>query len=176
MNLAPIAVAAAVGALLALWPRLRRSGGSIIGGASDDGPLPPYAPRDFQTTCDPTPKAHVVEFRDWILANYGGNAWGGGIARSCKVGGKSEHKEGRALDWSPKSKAQGDKLVQDLLASDAQGRPHALARKWGVQYLIWHRRMWRAYSDPPGQWFPYKGASPHTDHVHLTIQRKDPTP
>jgi hypothetical protein len=179
---AVIALGGLAGLVAALWSKRARAatpalelGGKVSSAVPGFGfgkapPIRAYAPADFQTTCDPTPKQHAKAFKDWVLANYGGRS--GGIARACNIGGKSEHKEGRAWDWFPPNKEAGDRLVADLLAADKWGRPDALARKWGLQYLIWYRRMWRAYSKLPDKWHPYRGASPHTDHIHVTLSRE----
>lgn len=162
------------GIAAAIQRRRRRpvsEGGAPLGGAPD--PLPTLQPRDFQTDCDPTPKPCVEAFRDMVLEQYGGRS--GGIYRDCDIGGKSEHKEGRAWDWFPPDKATGDRLVGDMLATDASGRAFAMARRWGLQYLIWWRRMWRAYpADAPG-WHDYtitgNATLEHRDHVHFTFSR-----
>jgi hypothetical protein len=48
-----------------------------------------------------------------------------GILRGCHVGGRSEHKEGRAWDWhvnadDPEDRARVTQLINWLLAPDAQ--------------------------------------------------------
>lgn len=46
------------------------------------------------------------------------------------------------------------------------------ARDRRIKYIIWDRHMWRSY-DKPGipAWSkaPYSGASPHTDHMHVSV-------
>jgi peptidoglycan hydrolase-like protein with peptidoglycan-binding domain len=48
------------------------------------------------------------------------------------------------------------------------GRLGAQARRLGVMYVIYNRRMWRTY-DPARGWTAYNGASPHTDHIHISF-------
>jgi hypothetical protein len=132
-------------------------------------PLPSYQP---QTTCDPTPKPGAVALLDLLLRAYPGTR-NLGIIRECHVGGTSEHKEGRALDWGvsaldPAEKAKADELIAQLLATDVHGNVAALARRLGVMYLIWDQRIWT----PKGGWQPYSGSSPHTDHVHISLTRE----
>jgi hypothetical protein len=55
-----------------------------------------------------------------------------------------------------------------LLAPDELGNDGAMARRLGVMYVIWDSRIWRSYQAARG-WQPYSGASPHTDHVHLSF-------
>jgi hypothetical protein len=130
-----------------------------------------YAAYVGQTTCDPTPKPGVVGFRDLLQAEYGRNDLG--IGRACGSGGTSEHKEGRALDYpfnafDSAQLAQANDLLNWLLATDQHGNAHALARRFGVMYIIWNHRIWRAYEASSG-WQSYSGASPHTDHVHVSF-------
>ncbi|GKQ39634.1 hypothetical protein [Streptomyces sp. A012304] len=35
-------------------------------------------------------------------------------------------------------------------------------------YMIWNRRIWMA-NRPGAGWQPYRGANPHTDHVHFSF-------
>lgn len=123
-----------------------------------------------QSTCDATPKPGVAEFRDMVLAAYPGTG-DSGIGRACNVGGQSEHKEGRAWDWRVSATSQGhiaNDALNWLLATDKFGNKHALARRFGIMYIIWNRQVWRAY-DPDAGWRPYTGENPHTDHVHFSF-------
>ena len=127
-----------------------------------------YAVYDGQKTCDSTPKAGVVAFRDLILATYPCTG-SSGISRECSSGGTSEHKEGRAWDWAvnyphPAPTA----LLAWLLATDASGNTHAMARRFGIMYMIWNRQIWKSYQSAKG-WQHYTGANDHTDHVHFSF-------
>lgn len=173
-----LAIAAAAGVLLALLPRMRAASAAPAHD-HDLGPLPNYAPADPQSTCSPSPKPGTTALMDYVVATYGGRS--GGIFRSCDRGGPSEHKEGRAWDWFPPNKAAGDRLVADFLARDAQGRPHATARRWGLQYFIWWRKLWssskaRRDGDVDGSgWKPYTRTGSvtarHEDHIHFSQSR-----
>jgi hypothetical protein len=78
------------------------------------------------------------------------------IAGTTRV---SVHSEGRALDigFSGVSNPAGTRLVNALL-------PHV--GKLGIQVIIWNRRIW-SRANPRGA--TYRGASPHTDHVHIEL-------
>jgi len=126
---------------------------------------------DGQSTCDPTPDEGVKAFRDYVLHHFGGGDMG--IARECDQGGKSEHKEGRAWDWGvvpgasltvPYTEPKVDKILEWLFQNDAE-----IARRAGIMYLIYNRRVWRAYKDP--HWEDYTGKSPHIDHFHISFSR-----
>jgi hypothetical protein len=103
-----------------------------------DGPdIEGYARYEGQSTCDPSPKPGTVALRNLLLARYPATG-SGGISRGCDVGGRSEHKEGRAFDWSahvdnPKQLAAVEDFLNSLFATDSYGHRHALARRMGVQ-------------------------------------------
>lgn len=81
------------------------------------------------------------------------------------IGGDAEHQQ-RQSDHNT-----GDAL--DITADPANGPPldvlaAALLRDPRTHYVIWNRRI----ANPEkagGAWRPYTGASPHTDHLHLSI-------
>ncbi|TPG19211.1 peptidoglycan-binding domain-containing protein [Pedococcus bigeumensis] len=130
---------------------------------------PPY---QAQRLCDPHAKPGVVAFAKLMTANYKLGSADGGITRNCNSG-LTEHSEGRAWDWmlsvnKPNEKAVADAVTQWLSAPDAQGRPGAMARRFGIMYIIWNHKMWRAY-DPARGWATYTGPVPHTDHVHFSF-------
>ncbi len=127
-------------------------------------------PYQKQVVCDPTPKPGVVAFAQLLNSHYGTRYYG--IGRTCGAD-VSEHYEGRALDWmisaaKPDEKALADAIVAWLVAPDKQGRQGAMARRFGINYIIWNRHMWRSYAPERG-WAVYTGVSPHTDHIHFTF-------
>jgi hypothetical protein len=138
-----------------------------------DGPdIEGYARYEGQSTCDPAPKPGALAIRNLLLSRYPATT-SMGISRACDVGGKSEHKEGRAFDWganvtNAKQRAAVDDFLNALFATDSYGHHHALARRMGVMYVIWNGQIWSAYRADAG-WQPYSGASPHTDHVHISL-------
>lgn len=138
---------------------------------------------DSQSKCDPKAKPGVLAFQAMVLRAYPGTG-AGSISRACSVGGQSEHKEGRAWDWSvnvavPSQKSAADELIKWLGADDEYGNDSAMARRLGIMYVIWNRRMWH----PGSGWSVYcvqKKAGckdpddgglrhPHTDHVHFSF-------
>jgi hypothetical protein len=136
------------------------------------GPLDDLAPYQPQTTCTPRPKPGVVGFQRIVLASFPATG-SSGISRACSIGGRSEHKEGRAWDWtvsvaSPADRAAARRVFNWLLRADTRGRRFAMARRLGVMYIIHNRRIWGSYRAAEG-WRPYVGANPHTDHVHLSF-------
>lgn len=131
----------------------------------------PEAPSPYQAqvSCDPVEKPGAVAIRSLLKATYG-KANSGGITRACSVGGASEHKEGRAYDWglnvnNASDKAMADSFVAWVSGPDAKGVAGGNGHRLGIQYVIWNKRIWNARSG----WKAYTGASPHTDHVHISL-------
>ena len=127
----------------------------------------PYLP---QTVCDPAAKPGVTAFARLMSQHYSEFSYG--ISRACNYG-LTEHSEGRALDWmlnknDPTEHAIADAVVDWLVAPDANGQPGAMARRFGIMYIIWDRRIWGTYQMNEG-WRPYYGSSPHTDHIHFSF-------
>lgn len=128
----------------------------------------PYLP---QVSCDPTVKPGVDALRRTLMAAYGGRDLG--VTRGCDVGGRSEHKEGRAWDWGlsasvPAEKAMADQFLTWLLAPGPNGMGALNARRLGVMYVIWNGKIWSAYRAAEG-WRAYTGGESHADHIHISL-------
>jgi hypothetical protein len=143
-------------------------------------PSPGY---EGQRKCSATDKPGVVAFRKLVLRAYPGTGYGS-ISRGCSIGGNSEHKEGRAWDWgvnaaNASQKRAAENLFEWLLAKDPYGNSYAMARRLGVMYIIFNRRIWFPGSGwgvycrqkPRGCVSPRDGGirHPHTDHVHFSF-------
>jgi hypothetical protein len=135
-----------------------------------------------ENTCNPTAKPGPRYLARLLNATYGPIS--SNIVRPCTAA-DSGHKEGRALDWMvsarvPAQKAMGDAFVAWLQAPDASGNPEAMARRLGIQYVIWNSMTWRAY-DPARGWTEYDGClhkphksrawdnTCHRTHVHISF-------
>jgi hypothetical protein len=132
-------------------------------------PLPKYA---GQSKCSPTAKPGTSALSKMLLSTYKGSR-SLGIVRACKIGGTSEHKEGRAFDWglsaySARDRGYANDFTKWALATDKYGNKYANARRLGIQYMIWNKRIWSVSYASSG-WRKYTGASPHTDHVHISL-------
>jgi hypothetical protein len=146
--------------------------------------IDPFPGYEGQSKCDPSPKPGVLAFQSIVLAKEPGTG-AGSISRDCSIGGQSEHKEGRAWDWGaradvPSQRAAAERILDWLAAPDSYGNEAALARRFGIMYLIFNRRIW----SPGGGWRVYcvqkgKGCvapgtksdvrDPHTSHVHFSF-------
>ncbi len=150
--------------------------------AAEAAPPDPYAPYQPQTNCSPHAKPGTVRLSAWLQRQYPGSG-SMGISRSCHDGGVSEHKEGRAFDWAVNVHSARDRgyvgsFLHRILATDAEGDKHALARRMGIMYLIWDDHIYASYSGFAKR--PYhgcrvaKGCSDtlrHRNHVHLSLSR-----
>jgi hypothetical protein len=131
--------------------------------------LQPYV---GQSICDPVAKPGVKAFSSIVLNAYRDTS-SLGIVRDCGTGGQSEHKEGRAWDWgvsvsSATDVAHVNEMMAWLMATDAAGNKYARLRRLGIMYMIWNKRIWKAYQPDKG-WQAYSGADPHTGHVHFSF-------
>jgi len=117
--------------------------------------------------CSGRPMPGALALFSWLQGRWpAGHSMG--IYNCRPVRGRrsmSIHSEGRAVDFGlpvhgGRAHPQGIEIVRAL---GAQGR------RWGVQAVIWDRRIWSARS-PNGR--PYKGVNPHIDHLHIELTRR----
>jgi hypothetical protein len=133
-------------------------------------------PEVWESTCDVQDRVEqigVVAFRAMILAELGG---GEGNIWACS---HFEHEEGRAWDWmndaaNPEDAARVEAVLNWLLAPDQFGRPHEMARRLGLAYIIWNHRIITFWGSNR-TWRPYGCADDptpsncHTNHVHFAF-------
>ena len=143
---------------------------------------------DHATRCRRSPMRGTLALQDWLGRNARGSSWG--IVRCEKLGedNYSLHAEGRALDWHLDAsrradRAEADRIIALLLAPDRLGNERALARRMGIQEIIWNCRSWFAGMD---RFKPYsacydergrrkRGVSrtlAHRDHIHFGLSRR----
>jgi hypothetical protein len=146
-------------------------------------PVEGFASYDPQRTCTRKPRVGTVELGEYLVATYGGS--GGAVNRSCAGTSVSEHKDGRAVDWTldaavPADQALAQEFLDDVLAPDAAGEPAALARRMGIMYLIWDDTMYAAYDGFAPRRYrssscrSVRTCSPtlrHRDHVHISLSK-----
>lgn len=137
----------------------------------------PAASYEGQVICSPRPKPGAVKLANLIKKTYGD--YSVSIPRGCGVGGTSEHKEGRALDWmvgmGKAGHADAEAFLGWLLGPDQAGVAGGNATRLGVMYIAWNDRFWRAYDAGRG-WSEQdaclsKGddTSCHRNHVHISL-------
>lgn len=125
-----------------------------------------------QTSCDPAEKPGITDFKSRVLARYPvTDDWGS--SRNCADDGVSEHLEGRAWDWHAdvrnrrQFRAAGH-LLTWLTAPGPDGEAGYNARRLGIMYIIYNRRIWGSYRMAEG-WRVLSTSNPHTDHVHFSF-------
>jgi hypothetical protein len=142
---------------------------------------------DPATHCSSKTRPGVVKLVRWLEENSRGVFWG---SYRCEKWGKHEaslHAENRAIDWHldasvPVDRKAADELINLLLATDSAGNAQALARRMGVEELIWDCEYWAAGMR---EFQPYppcygKRGKPrkkvnvtvaHRDHVHIGMTK-----
>jgi hypothetical protein len=133
-----------------------------------------------------TPKASrpgMLALQRWLEANVRGVFWGSYRCERWGKGQASLHAEKRAIDWhldvsDRADRRAAEKLIRLLLAPDTAGNPQALARRMGVEELIWDCGYWGAGMTQFSEYSPCYGKRgklkrkldktvAHRDHVHI---------
>jgi hypothetical protein len=142
---------------------------------------------DHAVKCNKRTKPGIVALTEWLEANTRGVFWG---SYRCEKWGKdsaSLHAENRAIDWHldvavKADRKAADKLFRLLLAPDEAGNPQALARRMGVQELIWDCGYWGAGMtdfSPYSPCYTKRGelrknvdkTIAHRDHIHIGMTK-----
>ena len=140
---------------------------------------------DHAKECKKRPQPGMLALQRWLEKNAAGVSWG--IMR-CEKWGKNSaslHAEGRALDWRLDSRNRrqlraANRLIKLLLATDKNGNEHALARRMGIQEIIYNCRSWWSGSEGMGNYsvcFNERGkrlkhvdfTAAHKDHIHFGL-------
>jgi hypothetical protein len=142
---------------------------------------------DPATHCSSKPRPGVVALQGWLEENVAGVFWG---SYRCEKWGRHEaslHAENRAIDWHldaavPADRKAAEGLIDLLLASDSAGNEQALARRMGVEELIWNCEYWAAGMLEFQPYRPCYGKRgkprkhldttvAHRDHVHIGMTK-----
>ena len=124
----------------------------------------------------------------WLGRHTRGELWGVYRCEKWSKGSYSLHAERRAIDWAmdardPSMRKQAMKLITErLLATDRDGNRNALARRMGVQGLIYDCRAWFSSSGGLGEYsycFRPNGkrrkdldpTAAHVDHIHIELNK-----
>jgi hypothetical protein len=142
--------------------------------------IEPLAPYVQQTACEPRYWPGTAALGRLLIRTYPNTSFGGAYA--CGTDGtRSEHYDGRAIDWmnsvrNPVQAMQAASVIKFLLATDAYGNKFAMARRMGIMYMIWDNHIWGTWS---GTWQDYNGCtktpSPaldnacHRNHIHFSL-------
>ena len=144
-----LAAAAPAGAF-----RLGGTPSPVVGNPADRLAALPADPEEYDpaTHCSSAVRPGMVALVGWLGRNVRGTNWG---TYRCERWGPHEtslHAENRAVDWHldvgvPADRAAARGLIDLLLAPDRTGLPHALARRMGVEEIIWDCSYWGAGMD-----------------------------
>lgn len=133
---------------------------------------------DPATHCAPAPHKGVMAAVRWLERHARGVSWGTYRCERWGKGSASLHAENRAIDWHPADRAAAGELIELLLAPDSAGNPQALARRMGVEELIWDCSYWGAGAEQFSRYQYCYGkdgqrrkridpTAGHLDHVHI---------
>jgi hypothetical protein len=139
---------------------------------------------DYAERCRSKVPPGVRAMQHWLEDNVRGETWS--VIRCEPLGdGLSIHSEGRAIDWALDAKVRRERraakrLIRTLLQKDANGNPHALALRMGVQGLIYNCKQWYGNAKKLGPYsycFNRRGkrrrqldrTAAHMDHVHIEL-------
>ena len=142
---------------------------------------------DYAKRCRKRPSAGALALQGWLASNWRGVSWGIMRCEKLSRGHYSLHAEGRAVDWHLDVHDRADrraarKLILTLLATDKLGNPHALARRMGVQEIIWNCRSWWSGAERMDRYsvcYDKRGRRKkhvddtlaHRNHVHIGLNR-----
>ena len=142
---------------------------------------------DRATRCSKASKPGMTRLVNWLQANAKGVSWGTYRCEKWGKGSASLHAEGRALDWHldvsrAADKREATRLIRLLLAPDKAGNAQALARRMGVEEIIWDCGYWMAGMREFKRYSPCVGKNgewrkkvnktvAHRDHVHFGMTK-----
>lgn len=183
-------VSSAVVVLPAIGASIPQVFGPVVGNPANklvDTAIDDYS-YDRGKRCTKRPRRGTILLQRWLERNARGSSWGIMRCEKFSKGNYSLHSEGRALDWQLDVHNAGDRrgalrLIKLLMAPDKAGNPHALARRMGVQGVIWDCQSWWSgmqsfdnYSvcyNKRGKRKKRVGDTlAHRDHIHFELNRR----
>jgi hypothetical protein len=155
---------------------------ALVGTAeAANAPVDAYSGYEPQKACSPRAKVGTTTLGHWLVRTYGGGY--GRISEKCQGGSVSEHKEGRAFDWTLNAvrqpdRARANRFLNRIFATGPSGEPAELARRMGVMYVIWNDHIYASYSQFRVR--DYRSSSckklagcsktlRHRDHMHISL-------
>jgi hypothetical protein len=138
---------------------------------------------DYAKRCLKKPQPGTLALQSWLERNAQGVSWGIMRCEKLSAHNYSLHSDGRAIDWHldahvPAQRAEAMRLIDLFLAPDRQGNPFALARRMGVQGLIFNCRAWwggptlvpySACYDRKGKPVHIDDTTAHRNHIHIEL-------
>jgi hypothetical protein len=142
--------------------------------------IEPLAAYVEQVSCQPGYRTGTLALARMLVTTYPNTSYAGAYACGTN-GNRSEHYDGRAIDWmnsvrNPVQAAQAAAVIKFLMATDKYGNKFANARRMGIQYVIWNNKIWGSWD---GTWSDYHGcaktpspaldSSCHRNHMHFSL-------
>ena len=133
---------------------------------------------DHATRCKPRTTPGIKLLEAWVDRHFRGESWGVFRCEKLSKTTTSLHSEGRALDWHLDVRSKAERraayfMIDRFLAPDANGNHNALARRMGVQELIFDCRSWFSGSEGLGDYSGCQGktdrTTAHRDHIHIGL-------
>lgn len=151
--------------------------------AATPGPVEGYASYAPQKYCHPKPKPGTQTLAAWLVKTYPKSS--APLTRRSCAGSVSEHKEGRAVDWTLDAAKAADRrraadFLRQAFATDDQGNKHALARRMGIMYIIWDDHLYGSYRQFKATDYLASSCTKkstcsktlrHRDHMHISLSR-----
>jgi hypothetical protein len=124
---------------------------------------------------------------DWLERHTRGQLWGIYRCEKWGKGSYSVHAESRAIDWHMDARDRKDRkqamtlIRKRLLAEDKRGNENALARRMGVQGIIFDCKQWFGYGGLGDYSYCFKKngkrkdnldpTQAHIDHIHIELNK-----
>jgi hypothetical protein len=140
---------------------------------------------DPATKCRKDIPKGMKALQNWLERNLRGESWGIYRCEKLKNGNYSLHSEGRAIDWHleaghGKDDKAAHRFIDTLLDTDRNGNVRALARRMGIQGLIFDCHAWWAGMEEMGPYsYCYKRngdlrhnldrTQAHRNHIHIEL-------
>jgi hypothetical protein len=141
---------------------------------------------DPATKCRHNTPPGMKALQNWLEHNVRGESWGVYRCEKLKDSDNySLHSESRAIDWHleaghGKDDKAAHRLIDTLLATDRDGNVRALARRMGIQGLIFDCHAWWAGMEEMGEYsYCYKRngdlrhnldrTQAHRNHIHIEL-------
>jgi hypothetical protein len=140
---------------------------------------------DYAKRCRSHPQRGTLALERWLQLHWRGVSWGIMRCEKLSAHNYSLHSEGRAIDWHLDAGVAADRnaamrLIDMLLAADLDGNEAALARRMGVQGLIFNCHDWFGFGEhlqPYSYCYRHDGKRRHNldptlahrNHIHIEL-------
>jgi hypothetical protein len=134
---------------------------------------------DNAKRCLSHPQPGTLALQSWLQRTWRGVTWGIMRCETLSPHNYSLHSEGRAIDWHldagvPVEHHAALRLIDMLLAPDSNGNEAALARRMGVQGMIFNCHQWFGYGDRLSPYsYCYRRDGKLRNHLDRTLAHRN---